>query len=95
MYIPKHFKEEDKTEIEKLIREFGFATLVSIKENLPWATHIPLELVTQENGDWFLRGQKSRVLFCVGQLPAGNSYCVSPKRTLLAMFFQFTKSDRE
>ena len=60
MYIPKHFKEEDKTEIEKLIREFGFATLVSIKENLPWATHIPLELVTHENGDWFLHGHVSR-----------------------------------
>jgi len=60
MYIPKHFKEEDKTEIEKLIREFGFATLVSVKDNLPWATHIPLELVVDETGSWFLHGHISR-----------------------------------
>lgn len=60
MYIPKHFKEEDKAEIEKLVREFGFATLVSIKDNLPWATHIPLELVTDENDNWFLQGHVSK-----------------------------------
>ncbi|HLP53157.1 MAG TPA: FMN-binding negative transcriptional regulator [Chitinophagales bacterium] len=60
MYIPNHFKEEDKTEIEKLVREFSFATLVSIKDNLPWATHIPLEVVTDENGNWFLHGHVSK-----------------------------------
>ncbi|HLP19424.1 MAG TPA: FMN-binding negative transcriptional regulator, partial [Chitinophagales bacterium] len=60
MYIPNHFKEEDKTEIEKLVREFGFATLVSLKDNLPWATHIPLELVTDESGNWFLHGHVSK-----------------------------------
>jgi len=60
MYIPNNFKEEDKAEIEKLIREFGFATLVSVKDNLPWATHIPLELVTDENGNWFLHGHVAR-----------------------------------
>ena len=60
MYIPNNFKEEDKTEIEKLIREFGFATLVSVKDYLPWATHIPLELVTEENGNWFLHGHVAR-----------------------------------
>ena len=60
MYIPKHFKEEDKTEIEKLIREFGFATLVSVKDNLLCATHIPLELVTDETGNWFLHGHVAR-----------------------------------
>lgn len=60
MYIPKHFQEHDKREIEKLIREFGFATLVSVKENLPQATHIPLELVTDENGNWVLHGHVAR-----------------------------------
>lgn len=60
MYIPAHFKEEDKTEIENLVREFGFATLVSVKDGLPWATHIPLELVTDKSGDWFLHGHISR-----------------------------------
>jgi transcriptional regulator len=60
MYIPNHFKEEDRQEIEALIREFGFATLVSIRDNLPWATHIPLELVTGEAEHWILRGHVAR-----------------------------------
>ncbi len=60
MYIPSLFKEEDKVEIEKLIREFAFATLASIKDGLPWATHIPLELVTDESEQWLLRGHIAR-----------------------------------
>ncbi len=60
MYVPKHFKEEDKTEIEELVREFGFATLVSIKDGLPWATHVPLELSINETGEWFLYGHISK-----------------------------------
>src|SRR5688572_1446882 len=60
MYIPPHFKESDVNEIQSLIREFGFATLVSIKDNLPWATHIPLELFTNEGDQWILRGHIAR-----------------------------------
>lgn len=60
MYIPPHFKETDVNEIESLIREFGFATLVSIKDSLPWATHVPLELVTDEGDHWILRGHIAR-----------------------------------
>jgi transcriptional regulator len=60
MYVPPHFKEEDKTEIEKLVREFSFATLVSVKDNLACATHIPLELVKDENGHWLLHGHIAR-----------------------------------
>lgn len=60
MYIPPQYKEEDKVEIEKLVREFGFATLVSVKDNVPWATHIPLELVKDEMGEWRLHGHIAR-----------------------------------
>ncbi len=60
MYIPKHFQENDKSEIEQLIREFSFATLISIKDNLPWATHIPLELVTNQGEQWILQGHIAR-----------------------------------
>ena len=60
MYIPKHFSENDKNEMEALVREFGFATLVSIKDNLPWATHVPLELEVEESGNWILRGHIAR-----------------------------------
>jgi len=60
MYIPKKFREEDLAEIEKLVREFGFATLVSVLDNLPWATHIPLELELDENKNWLLYGHISK-----------------------------------
>ena len=60
MYIPKYYEEKDWEEIENLIREFGFATLVSEKDAIPVATHIPLELCKNTTGDWILVGHGSR-----------------------------------
>lgn len=60
MYIPPHFAEHDKQEIEQLVREFSFATLVSVHENTPWATHIPLELMIENENQWWLHGHVAR-----------------------------------
>ncbi len=60
MYIPKQFEEKDGAEIEALVREFGFATVVSTKDGLPVATHIPFELEVNAAGDWFLNGHLSK-----------------------------------
>ncbi len=60
MYIPKYYEEKDWAEIQNLIREFGFATLVSAKDGIPVATHIPLELNQNASGDWILMGHGSR-----------------------------------
>jgi transcriptional regulator len=60
MYIPKHFEEKDLAEAEKLIHEFGFGILVSVKDRLPVASHIPMELEKNETGDWILKGHISR-----------------------------------
>ena len=60
MYIPKHFAEKDLHEAAVLVREFGFATLVSIVDGLPWATHIPLELVIDGEGEWKLYGHMAK-----------------------------------
>jgi len=60
MYIPKYYEERNWNEIEQLIREFGFATLVGVKEGVPVASHIPLELLQDETGDWLLTGHVSR-----------------------------------
>ncbi len=49
MYIPPVFKEED---IEKLVAFMGsnsFATLISVKDGLPIASHIPLVVSLQDN----------------------------------------------
>ena len=60
MYIPKHYEEKDWLEIEQLIREFGFAVVVNVQNQLPVATHIPLELSKNETEDWVLTGHVSK-----------------------------------
>ena len=60
MYIPKHFEEKDLHEIASLVKEFGFATLVSVTDAGPIATHIPLELIIDKEGIWKLHGHVAR-----------------------------------
>ena len=60
MYIPKHYEEKDLYEIAALVKEFGFATLVSVVDDLPWATHMPLELAIDKEGVWKLHGHIAR-----------------------------------
>ena len=60
MYVPKQFEEKDLHEIASLIKEFGFATLVSVLDGKPWATHIPLELDIDKDGTWRLHGHIAR-----------------------------------
>ena len=74
MYTAKHFnfQENDINEIEKLVREFGFATLISVKDGLPWATHLPLQLKKNENSDWFLHGHVARANETWRQFEAGK-----------------------
>lgn len=42
MYIPQHFREDDLTVLHTLMRDYSFATLVSVQEDgVPIATHLP------------------------------------------------------
>ncbi len=42
MYIPDVFREEEINKLIVFIRANSFATLVSIQNNFPIASHIPL-----------------------------------------------------
>lgn len=44
MYIPTHFDEADKARIATLVRDFGFATLISTSPEGPQVTHAPLQM---------------------------------------------------
>ncbi|WP_126429105.1 FMN-binding negative transcriptional regulator [Brevibacillus marinus] len=44
MYIPQHFAIKDVTTAYKVIEEHSFATLVSVHNGVPFATHLPLML---------------------------------------------------
>src|SRR5712692_7722770 len=49
MYIPKAFREDDISTIHTLIREYSFATLITQREGVPFATHLPF-LLNAERG---------------------------------------------
>ncbi|WP_134684016.1 FMN-binding negative transcriptional regulator [Brevibacillus migulae] len=44
MYIPEHFTMQEVTAAYKVIQENSFATLFSIHQGMPFATHLPLML---------------------------------------------------
>ena len=44
MYIPDHFNEVDRERIQSLIRDFGFATLISTSPDGPQVTHAPVQM---------------------------------------------------
>jgi transcriptional regulator len=51
MYIPKHFELTDKATMHDLMRQFSFATIVSVLEGAPFATHMPV-VVRPELGEF-------------------------------------------
>ncbi|MDX2190637.1 MAG: FMN-binding negative transcriptional regulator [Bacteroidota bacterium] len=53
MYIPNHFKTENKDEIIDFVKKYSFATIVTVKNNIPSATHIPFA-VQEENNEIIL-----------------------------------------
>ncbi len=49
MYVPQHFAETDVARLHALIHAHAFATLVSVIDYAPFATHVPL-LLDAERG---------------------------------------------
>jgi len=49
MYIPNAFREDDTEKLVAFMQAHSFATLVSISDGLPVASHIPLVVTTQDN----------------------------------------------
>ena len=49
MYIPKAFREDDIGTLHTFIQAYSFATLVTLHEGMPFATHLPF-LLDAERG---------------------------------------------
>ena len=49
MYLPPHFREDDPAPMVAFMRANAFATLVSVVDGAPFATHLPL--IVEEHGD--------------------------------------------
>jgi transcriptional regulator len=56
MYIPKYFQVTAIDEIEEFISENSFGTLVTTKKSRPIATHLPLYLEKDVDGDSYMTG---------------------------------------
>lgn len=54
MYIPNHYRNEDLNSVKEFISQNSFGILVNQVDGKPWATHIPLELDTDEHGNTIL-----------------------------------------
>ena len=61
MYIPDLYKNENQEEIQNFIHENGFAIVINQTNGKLWATHIPLLLETNQNGEQQLIGHLSKL----------------------------------
>jgi transcriptional regulator len=49
VYLPPHFRQDDRAELVAFMRASAFATLISVVEGAPFATHLPL--ILEEHGE--------------------------------------------
>lgn len=49
MYVPNHFKEEDREKLQQYIRDYGFGLLVIADDEGIEANHVPFHLSSGEN----------------------------------------------
>jgi transcriptional regulator len=59
MYIPPSFKVDDISVIRRFIHTHGFASVINTVDGIPYASHLPVLLNENENGD-VLRGHMAR-----------------------------------
>ncbi len=60
MYIPPKYRNEDLSEVKDFIRSNSFAILINQLNGKPWATHTPLELDKDGDGNDILIGHIAR-----------------------------------
>ncbi|MFN7118686.1 MAG: FMN-binding negative transcriptional regulator [Saprospiraceae bacterium] len=60
MYIPPKYKITDINEVRNFIQVNSFGILVNVLDHKPWATHIPLELEVNADGEDVLLGHISK-----------------------------------
>ena len=61
MYIPKTYKNENPDEIRAFLKANGFGILVNQTNGKLWATHIPMILDTDDNGNEILHSHISKL----------------------------------
>ena len=62
MYTPKHFAEHDLAGLDALVARDAFATLVTVADGAPFASHLPV--LYRRDGDHVANGESAA--FSVG-----------------------------
>lgn len=60
MYVPKHFANDDREELRRLMRENGFAPIVTCENGRPFASHLPFALEIGADGREILHAHVAR-----------------------------------
>jgi transcriptional regulator len=60
MYVPRHFASGERAELHALMREFGFAVIVTGDGGRPYASHLPFALEVGADGRETLYGHVAR-----------------------------------
>ena len=60
MYIPHYFDDSSLTEVNTFIKENGFGILINQTKGKFWASHIPMELILNDDSKDVLVGHISR-----------------------------------
>ncbi|MEI8025777.1 MAG: FMN-binding negative transcriptional regulator [Pseudomonadota bacterium] len=60
MYLPSKFQCQDKREIRSLMESYPLATVITIVDNNPLISHLPMVVETGPNGDLVLIGHMSK-----------------------------------
>ena len=60
MHIPKLYREEDREKILEFLKQNNFPALVTYDGEKPTATHLPVEVLENENGSLTILGHMSR-----------------------------------
>ena len=60
MYIPKLYREEDREKILEFLKQNNFPALVTFDGEKPTATHLPVDVLENENGSLAILGHMSR-----------------------------------
>ena len=60
MYIPRRYQEKDREKILSFMKENSFAIMVAVKNGLPVASHIPLAVEKNQQGEDVMVGHISR-----------------------------------
>jgi transcriptional regulator len=60
LYVPSHFRLEERDELHALIRQYSFAPLVTHTPTGPFATHLPFLFAPERGPHGTLRGHMAR-----------------------------------